>query len=179
MRLNRLISSILGNKSDDFYLELHKTIDFSDIVQVCIDSDNFDVKVEQSNNVHLEYKLFIKDGFKFTDMSFVENVSGKQMSFSLKSHKNNMSGVLELFVPKRTIDFEIDCKNGDIKTTELTFDKMCLKTTNGDIVVKTKDEKYHISCHTINGDVSNKLSSFADSSKKIKCSTVNGDIVIK
>ena len=179
MGLNSFISSIFGAKSEDFYLELHKTIDSSGITQVCVDSDNFDVKIEQSDNPYPEYKLFIKEGFKFSDMTLVENVNSTKMSFSLKSRKNNMSGILELLVPKSTRDFEIVCQNGDITISEISIDRMNLKTTNGDIEAKTKKEKYYIICHTTNGDISNKLPSFADSVKMINCSTVNGDIIIK
>ena len=160
------------------YVGLNSSVESSNLSQLQVESDNFDVVVKQGSDSKVEYKLFIKEGFLLSDMIFDVNCNASQIAFTIKTLKNNMSGTLELLIPKSLIDINIICINGDINLSKVFVSSLNLRTINGDIKIITLDGDYKISYNTVNGDISNKKKSLSSSSNRIACSSVNGDITI-
>jgi hypothetical protein len=149
------------------------------VSNLIIECDNFDViikKVLKSDD--LIYKLSLKKGYNLEDISFSSQINKETLIYKIQSKKDNISGTLELNIPKNIESFWINVINGDINVdAELASAEF--NTINGDINLWVANRIYKVITKTTNGDVNNSIETNIESKKLINCTTINGDINIQ
>lgn len=178
-RLEQLFVNLFNSNQKGSYVGLNDSVDSTELSQLQVESDNFDVVLKQCSDSKIEYKLLIKEGYTLSDIIFDVSSNAPLIAFSIKTKKSNVSGTLELSIPNSIVDINVKCVNGDIYLSRILLSFMNLATVNGDISVVTLDGDYKISCDSLNGDVLNKKKTNPEAQNAIICSSVNGDITIK
>lgn len=144
-----------------------------------IDSNNIDIVIKESFTEDLSYRLSLKKGYGLEDLNLSINIESPTILITAKTQKENMSGCIEIGVPRIIEKYCIFSVNGDINFEKATLSFLESETVNGDINLHIEEAKYNFKTKTTNGDINNKIRNEAESEKMIICTTVNGDINIE